>query len=245
MSNLIETTELAKTYHGDGAAVHALRGVDLAVEQGEFVAVMGPSGCGKSTLLHLLGGLDRPTAGQVRLDGTLLNDLSESQLAVLRRTHVGFVFQFYNLIGNLSVADNVELPGLVAGRSPREVARRREELLEALGIADKAGQVPARLSAGEQQRAAIARALINEPAVLLADEPTGNLDTRSGAEVLELFRRFNERGQTIVLVTHDPRVASSADRVLFLRDGRIVDQTRLVAGQEMAAVLAKLVEMEM
>ncbi len=245
MSNLIETTELAKTYHSDGAAVHALRGVDLAVEQGEFVAVMGPSGCGKSTLLHLLGGLDRPTAGQVRLDGTLLNDLSESQLAVLRRTHVGFIFQFYNLIGNLSVADNVELPGLVAGHSLREVARRREELLEALGIADKAGQMPARLSGGEQQRAAIARALINEPAVLLADEPTGNLDTRSGAEVLKLFRRFNERGQTIVLVTHDPRVASSADRVLFLHDGRIVDQTRLVAGQEMAAVLAKLVEMEM
>ncbi len=241
---VVEAHNLHKVYRNNGVAVPALRGVDLSVEPGEFVAVMGPSGCGKSTLLHLLAGLDRPTEGEVLLDGRRLNDLNESQRAVLRRRTVGFVFQAYNLIPNLTVADNVDLPGLLAGRPAAEVARRRDELLAALGLADKAHAFPSQLSGGQQQRVAIARALINAPTVLLADEPTGNLDSRSGNEVLALFRRFNTEGQTILLVTHDPKVASFARRVIFMRDGRFVSEMRTAGGGDPAQVIAKLVEVE-
>ena len=245
MNPVIETRNLLKTYRTDGVAVEALRGVDLRVAPGEFVAVMGPSGCGKSTLLHLLGGLDRPTAGEVVVAGQRLDALSESARAVMRRETVGFVFQAYNLIPNLTVADNVDLPGLLAGHPSAEVAARREELLEALGLADKERAFPGELSGGQQQRAAIARALVNHPAVLLADEPTGNLDSRSGAEVLALLRRFHAEGQTTVLVTHDAKVASFAGRVIFMRDGQLVDETRLTAPGDAATVLSRLVQLEL
>jgi putative ABC transport system ATP-binding protein len=244
MESAIETRNVHKTYHTDGVAVEALRGVDLQVAPAEFVAVMGPSGCGKSTLLHLLGGLDRPTEGEVTIAGQRMDTLSESARAVLRRQTVGFVFQTYNLIPNLTVADNVDLPGLLSGRSPAGVAQRRQALLEALGIADKARAFPGELSGGEQQRVAIARALGNHPSVLLVDEPTGNLDSRSGDEVMALLRRTHQEGQTIVLVTHDPKVASFAGRVIFMRDGRLVDQASLTAPGDAATVLSRLVQLE-
>jgi putative ABC transport system ATP-binding protein len=244
MEAILTATDLAKTYQSNGAPVHALRGVSLALAPGEFVAIMGPSGCGKSTLLHLLGGLDRPSSGEVRLGGTRLDTLSEGKRAVLRRRTVGFVFQFFNLVGNLTVADQVELPALLAGASPAAARRQRERLLTDLEIADKAGAVPAQLSGGQQQRVAIARALINRPAVLLADEPTGNLDSRSTREVLALLRRYHGEGQTVLLVTHDARVASAADRVITMRDGAIVDESRLGEGRDAAATLSRLIALE-
>jgi putative ABC transport system ATP-binding protein len=244
MEHVLRAKDLVKTYRSGGVEAPALRGVDLAVEPGEFVAVMGPSGCGKSTLLHLLGGLDRPTAGTLHLSGRRVDELSEARWAVLRRREIGFVFQFFNLISNLTVADNVELPGLLAGLSGGEARRRREELLSTLGLADKATVVPADLSGGQQQRVALARALVNRPAVLLADEPTGNLDSTSSQEVVSLLRERNAEGQTIVLVTHDARVASSSDRIVHLRDGLVADETRLTERRDPSAVLAQLLELE-
>jgi putative ABC transport system ATP-binding protein len=179
-------------------------------------------------LLHLLGGLDRPSAGEVYLRGQRVDTLNEARRAILRRNEIGFVFQFFNLVGNFSVADNVDMPALLAGLPKAEARRRRATLLEELGIADKANKVPAQLSGGERQRVALARALINRPAVLLADEPTGNLDTANTREVLALLTRYHQAGQTIVLVTHDPQVASIADRVVTMRDGRIVEDRLLV-----------------
>ena len=220
---MIWARDLAKTHRADGAAAPALRGVDLRVDRGEFVAVMGPSGAGKSTLLHLLGGLDRPDSGRNWLDGRRVDGLSEARWAVLRRRSIGFVFQFFNLVSNMTVADNVELPALLAGTPPKQARARREELLAELGLKDKAGATAAGLSGGEQQRVALARALVNEPGLLLADEPTGNLDSRTTREVLRLLTRFHADGRTIVLVTHDARVASAADRVISLFDGQIAD----------------------
>ncbi len=242
---IVKARELAKTYQSNGAAVLALRGVDVSIEPGEFVAVMGPSGSGKSTLLNLLGGLDEPTAGQVYLAGERIDRLSESKRAVLRRRQVGFVFQSFNLIGNLTVADNVELPALIAGFSGREARTRRHDLLEELDLANKHQAVPV-LSAGQRQRVALARALVNRPAVLLADEPTGNLDSQSKCQVVELLVRFNRAGQTIVLVTHDHVVASVASRIVHLKDGWIVDET-LIAGADSwdpKAVLSTLIDLE-
>ena len=244
MESTIETRDLFKTYHTNGVAVEALRGVDLQVAPAEFVAVMGPSGCGKSTLLHLLGGLDRPTEGEVVIAGRRMDVLNESARAILRRQTIGFVFQAYNLIPNLTVADNVDLPGLLVRRSPAEVEQRRQMLLEALGIAEKSRAFPGELSGGEQQRVAIARALDNRPTVLLVDEPTGNLDSRNGAEVMALLRRTHREGQTIVLVTHDPKVASFAERVIFMRDGRLVDEASLAAPGDAATLLSRLVQLE-
>ena len=244
MELVIETRNLFKSYHTNGVAVEALRGVDLQVAPAEFVAVMGPSGCGKSTLLHLLGGLDRPTEGEVIIAGRRMDVLDESARAVLRRQTIGFVFQAYNLIPNLTVADNVDLPGLLVRRSQAQVEQRRQMLLEALGIAEKSRAFPGELSGGEQQRVAIARALGNRPTVLLVDEPTGNLDSRSGAEVMALLRRTHQEGQTIVLVTHDPKVASFAERVIFMRDGRLVDEASLAAPGDAATVLSRLVQLE-
>ena len=244
MEHVLVTTGLERTYEADGVAVAALRGVDLEVAEGEFVSVMGPSGCGKSTLLHLLGGLDRPTAGEVHLGGRRVDQLGEAAWAQLRRREVGFVFQFFNLIGNLTVADNIELPGLLAGLSPREARSRRRELLDDLGIGELAGAVPSRVSGGQQQRVAIARALINRPTVLLADEPTGNLDSHSAREVLALMRRHHEHGQTIVLVTHDPRVASAADRVIHMRDGVISEQTLLSGDRDPGALATQMLRLE-
>ena len=244
MATVLRAQGLAKTYSGDGIEVLALRGVDLDVDAGEFVAVMGPSGCGKSTLLHLLGGLDRPTAGSIELDGRRVESLSEAAWAVLRRRELGFVFQFFNLVGTLTVAENVELPARLVGASPAEARRRREELLERLGVSARADTLPSRLSGGQQQRVAIARALVNRPAVLLADEPTGNLDSASAAEVLGLLRELKADGQTLVLVTHDARVAASADRVLVMRDGLVVDETRLEDRQAPDAVVSQLLRLE-
>jgi len=243
MEHVLVTTGLERTYETDGVAVAALRGVDLAVAEGEFVSVMGPSGCGKSTLLHLLGGLDRPTSGEVHLGGRRVDQLSEAAWALLRRRQVGFVFQFFNLIANLTVADNVELPALLAGVPAREARRRAGELLERLGLEETARRVPGDLSGGQQQRVAIARALVNRPSVLLADEPTGNLDTAAAREVVAVLRERHADGQTIVLVTHDMRVASAAQRVVAMRDGRIVGET-LPTARGADEVLSRVVSLE-
>ena len=237
MTPVLEARNLAKTYETGGAKVLGLRGVDISIERGEFVAVMGPSGCGKSTLLNLLAGLDRPTAGEVRLDGVRIDGLSETDLARLRRRKVGFVFQFFNLVPTLSAVENVELPLLLVGRRRRAARRSANELLTDLGIAEKQGAAPAELSGGEQQRVALARALANRPDVVLADEPTGNLDSASARDVLGLFREARGRGQTLLLVTHDASVASAADRVIRLRDGLVVDETELRDARQVAPLL--------
>jgi putative ABC transport system ATP-binding protein len=243
MDNVLLTESLSKTYAADGVDVRAVRDVDLAVAPGEFVSIMGPSGCGKSTLLHMLGGLDQPTGGSLWLGGARVDGLSEKAWALLRRRQIGFVFQFFNLIGNLTVADNVELPALLTGMPARQARARREHLLAELGIEGVAHQVPGRISGGQQQRVALARALVNNPVVLLADEPTGNLDSASAREVMDLVRRFHGEGQTIVLVTHDPRVAASADRVVHMRDGAITEESRLT-GERDSASLASLIRLE-
>ena len=244
METVLRAEGLAKTYTGDGIDVLALRGVDLEIGNGEFVAVMGPSGCGKSTLLHLLGGLDRPTAGSIELAGRRVESLSEAEWAVLRRRELGFVFQFFNLVGTLTVAENVELPALLAGVPAREARRRGAEWLQRLGLEATARRVPGDLSGGQQQRVAIARALVNRPSLLLADEPTGNLDSTAAREVMSVLRERHREGQTIVLVTHDLRVASTADRVISLRDGRIADETSVGAGEGGRDALSRVVALE-
>jgi putative ABC transport system ATP-binding protein len=231
---VLEARSLAKTYLTGGAKVDALRGVDLAIERGEFVAVVGLSGCGKSTLLNLLAGLDRPTSGEVRLAGERIDQLSETELAHLRRRKIGFVFQFFNLVPTLSAVENVELPLLLVGRRRKNARRSADELLSKLGIRDKHGAAPAHLSGGQQQRVALARALANTPEIVLGDEPTGNLDSAAAGEVLGLLRAARDRGQTLLLVTHDARVAAAADRVVTLRDGRVVDEMELEPARPVA-----------
>jgi len=235
---------LAKTYAGDGIEVLALRGVDLDILAGELVALMGPSGCGKSTLLHLLAGFDRPTAGSVALGDRRVEGLSEAEWAVLRRREIGFVFQFFNLVQTLTVAENVELPARLVGVSRRDARRRREELLDRLDVSVRADALPSRLSGGQQQRVALARALVNRPRLLLADEPTGNLDSDNAREVVALLRGLAAEGQTVLLATHDPRIAASADRVLQLRDGLLVDETRFEAGESATAVVSSLLRLD-
>jgi putative ABC transport system ATP-binding protein len=225
MAVILEAQDLVKQYPVGDGQVDALRGVSLAVERGEFVAIMGASGSGKSTLLHLLGGLDQPTSGQVVIDGVNISTLDDDQATLTRRQKTGFVFQFFNLIPLLSVRENVALPFLIGGASATEHRQRVDELLDMVGIAAKADHAPDQLSAGEQQRVALARALATEPAILLADEPTGNLDYTTGGEILDLlWRSCAQLGQTIVLVTHEARAAAFADRVLVVRDGQILDQ---------------------
>jgi putative ABC transport system ATP-binding protein len=218
---LVEARRLVRTYGEGEAAVAALHGVDLTIERGEFVAVMGPSGCGKSTLLNLLAGLDRPSAGEVWLDGARVDQLSETALARLRRRRLGFVFQFFNLLPTLTASENVELPLLLAGRRRRAARRAARRVLDELGIGDKADAAPGELSGGQQQRVALARALANHPDLVLGDEPTGSLDSGSASEVLALLRAAHARGQTLLLATHDPRVAAVADRVVTMRDGEV------------------------
>jgi putative ABC transport system ATP-binding protein len=237
MAPVLEAKQLAKTYETGGAKVLGLRGVDISIERGEFVAIMGPSGCGKSTLLNLLAGLDRPTAGEVWLDGQRIDVMTETELARLRRLKVGFVFQFFNLLPTLSALENVELPLLLVGRGRRQARRSASELLSDFGISDKDGAAPAQLSGGQQQRVALARALANSPDIVLADEPTGNLDSAAAREVLALFREARQRGQTLLLVTHDASVASTADRVITLRDGLVADETELAAARQVAPLL--------
>jgi len=224
--NALETVGLRKTYEAsedEQIPVRALRGLDLVVSGGEFLAVMGPSGCGKSTLLNLIAGLDSPTDGEIRVAGESLAGLSEDDLAVMRRRHIGIVFQFFNLLEGMTVLENVALPAVVAGRPRKQAETRARDLLDLLGIADKAGRSPGVLSGGQRQRLSIARALANEPTLLLADEPTGSLDSAGGGEVLELFRRLHAAGQTIVLVTHSNDVAAVATRIVKMKDGRLDD----------------------
>ena len=224
MSELVRLTDVDKVYLGGLAG--ALRGVSLGVEEGEFTAVMGPSGSGKSTLLNLVAGLDRPTSGTVVVAGTDLGRQGETALARFRRERIGFVFQFFHLLPSLTVLENVLMPALLAGRSGARA--RGRELLDRLGIAELAERYPARLSGGQQQRAAIARALINRPSLLLADEPTGALDSQTGRQVMELLEDLHREGQTILMVTHDAKLATRhTARVISLADGQVVDDARL------------------
>jgi putative ABC transport system ATP-binding protein len=221
---IIETRDLIKTYGSNGNAVHALRGIDLTIEQGEFVALIGPSGSGKSTLMAILGCLDLPTGGSYTLDGQRVEGLGGADLAAIRNEKIGFVFQQYNLLPKASIVRNIELPMLYAGVPRKERRARALELLERVGIPDKASALPSELSGGQRQRVSIARALANRPALLLADEPTGALDTKTGEEVLALFRELHEQGNTVVLVTHDPGIAARAERRVTLCDGLILDE---------------------
>jgi putative ABC transport system ATP-binding protein len=246
MPVILEAHDLVKRYPVGEGEIEAVRGVSLVVERGEFVAIMGSSGSGKSTILQLLGGLDLPTSGEVVIDGIHLSALGEEERTLTRRAKTGFVFQFFNLIGLLTVAENVALPFLIAGDALGRHRERIEELLALVGLVDKAEHRPDQLSAGEQQRVALARALATKPAILLADEPTGNLDYTTGAEILDLLWDSAERlGQTIVLVTHDARAAAYADRVLVVRDGRLRDE--IVLGRrtdhEARPLIARLAEL--
>jgi putative ABC transport system ATP-binding protein len=226
-SAAIRARRLTKVYGEGETAVHALAGVDLEVARGEMVAIMGPSGSGKSTLLHLMGALDTPTRGTVSIARRRFDNLSDTELTLLRRERIGFVFQFFNLLPALTAEENVVLPALISGNRGRSVRERAGELLARVGLTERADHLPSELSGGEQQRVSIARALLMDPELVLADEPTGNLDTTSSAEVLALLRELNRKdGHTIVLVSHDPAAASMAGRVIFLRDGRIAGETR-------------------
>ncbi len=234
---IVRTENLTKVYGQDDVAVTALDGINLGIEPGQFVAVMGPSGSGKSTLLHLLGGLDRPTAGRVIIDGQDVAQLNDDDLSELRRRRIGFIFQFYNLLPILSASDNVALPLILDGVKQAEARARAEEWLERVGLAERLDHRPDQLSGGQQQRVAVARALVAEPALILADEPTGNLDTRAGDEIAALLRRICEEwGRTILMVTHDPRISAYADRIVFLKDGQKVDDTPLRAEGQTSAL---------
>ncbi len=224
---VLRASALRKEYGRGPALVRAVDGVDLEVDQGETVAVVGPSGCGKSTLLHVLGGLERPTGGEVHLAGRDIGRMSETGLARLRRHAIGFVFQAFQLVDELTAQENVELPALLGGASTREARRRAAALLERVGLSERARHLPAALSGGQRQRVAVARALVGRPMVVFADEPTGNLDTAAAADVLRLFATLRAEGQTLVIVTHDPRTAATADRVITMRDGTLIGQTRL------------------
>ncbi len=218
---VLQVRGVRKTFDAEEAPVRALRGVDLTVDHGEFVAIIGPSGCGKSTLLNLIAGLDVPTGGEVVLGSDSLSGKNESALARLRREHIGFVFQFFNLLDGMTAFENVALPAMIAGMRRPQAERRARDLLDLLGLAGKERELPALLSGGQRQRLAIARALANEPTLVLADEPTGALDSEGAAEILELFRRLHVSGQTILLVTHDDRVAAGAERLARMKDGRL------------------------
>jgi putative ABC transport system ATP-binding protein len=223
--SVTEVRGVRKTYESEGAPVRALRGVDLTIDAGEFVAIMGPSGCGKSTLLNLIAGLDTPTDGEIFVAGEPLQGKDENALARMRRAHIGIVFQFFNLLEGMSVLENVTLPAIIAGSSRKQAESRARDLLDLLGLADKAKNAPGVLSGGQRQRLAISRALANHPTLLLADEPTGALDSAGGAEILELFRRLHANGQAIMMVTHDQNVADAASRLVRMRDGRIENGT--------------------
>jgi ABC-type lipoprotein export system ATPase subunit len=228
--SVLRARGLRKEYGKGEGLVRAVDEVDLDISPGETVAVMGPSGCGKSTLLHLLGGLDRPSGGEVWLNGRRIDDIGERALARMRRTAVGFVFQAFHLMDELTAIENVELPALLAGASPRTARRRATELLERVGLTDRAAHLPSALSGGQRQRVAVARALSNEPLLVLADEPTGNLDSTATLDVLRLFDDLRATGQTVVIVTHDARIAATADRLISMRDGAFVEETRLTQG---------------
>jgi len=232
----LTVTGVRKTFEAELAPVRALRGVNLNVAAGEFVALMGPSGCGKSTLLNLVAGLDTADEGTILVAGEEVTGRQEDELARLRRRHIGVVFQFFNLLESMTVLENVALPAMIAGRKRRAAESRARDLLDLLGVGEKAGAMPGSLSGGQRQRLAIARALANEPSLLLADEPTGALDSEGGQEVVELLSRLHKTGQTVLLVTHDGHVAEAAGRVVRMRDGRVVDDP--VLGEPPAPVLS-------
>ena len=237
----VETAELRRTYGEGETEVRALDGVTLRIERGEMVAIMGPSGSGKSTLLHLLGALETPSGGTIAVGGRRFEALGDRELTLLRRETIGFVFQFFNLLPALSAEENVVLPALIAGRRDAATRSRAAELLERVGLAARRGHLPAELSGGEQQRVSIARALLLEPELVLADEPTGNLDSRSSAEILRLLAELNHReGHTIVMVTHDPAAAATASRVVFLRDGRIAGEAEGGSAERVAERFTEL-----
>jgi putative ABC transport system ATP-binding protein len=240
---ILEANDLRKEYSLGQHTVHALRGVDFVVEKGQFIAIMGPSGSGKSTLLHLLGGLDTPSDGEVTLAGQRLSVLDDNRLTLVRRHNIGFVFQFFNLLPTLTAEENIALPLIIDGQDLRKHQQRIEALLELVGLADRRGHKPDQLSGGEQQRVAVARALVTEPTIVLADEPTGNLDSNSGAAIMELLRRScDELGQTIIVVSHDPRAAAYADSVVFLRDGQISGRIASSSAGDMAKRLRLIME---
>ncbi|MCG3212392.1 MAG: Lipoprotein-releasing system ATP-binding protein LolD [Anaerolineae bacterium] len=244
MTNILETNGLNKQYQMGEVEINALRGVDFSVRQGEFVAVMGPSGSGKSTLLHLMGGLDTPSDGEISLAGMRLTRLSDDEITVIRRRQVGFIFQFFNLLPTLTAAENLALPLLIDGKRQADYQARIEEMLRLVGLSDRKDHKPDQLSGGQQQRVAIARALVTQPAIVLADEPTGNLDSKSGSEILQLLRRTcDQQGQTIVMVTHDPRAAAYADRVVFLRDGQVVRELKPAPNTQ--AIMDVMAELEL
>jgi putative ABC transport system ATP-binding protein len=225
---VVRTEGLTRIYGDDSHRVYALNDVTLSVNEGEFVAIMGPSGSGKSTLLYLLGGLERPTSGKIWLQGDDLSTLDDDALSRIRRTEIGFVFQFFNLIPVLTAAENIAMPLILDGVPRAQALHRAEEALNKVGLAGRSTHRPAELSGGEQQRVALARALVADPALILGDEPTGNLDSHSGDEVVQLLRHVVDTfGRTIVIVTHDPRIAAYADRIVFLKDGQIVDENNL------------------
>ncbi len=218
---LIKTKRITKVYKMGQTEVHALRGVDLEIEEREYAAIMGPSGSGKSTLMHILGCLDTPTSGVYSFGGREIQDMSESALADVRNREVGFVFQTFNLLPRMRAYENVELPLVYSGTGPRERRRRALDILERVGLADRARHRPTEMSGGERQRVAIARALVSDPSVLFADEPTGNLDTKTGGEIMSLFAELHREGRTVIIVTHDAEVSNYTDRILRIRDGRL------------------------
>jgi putative ABC transport system ATP-binding protein len=240
---ILEANSLKKQYTLGEHTVHALDGVNFLVEKGEFVALMGPSGSGKSTLLHLIGGLDKPSDGEVMLAGQALSLLNDNQVTLVRRRNIGFVFQFFNLLPTLSAEENVALPLIIDGQDFRNYQAQVDALLKLVNLSDRRHHKPDQLSGGEQQRVAIARALVTKPAIVLADEPTGNLDSKTGAAIMSLLRQScDELGQTIIVVTHDPRAATYADRVVFLRDGLIVSQHKYDGVTDMNQRLRIIIE---
>jgi len=227
MSVLISLSKVKKSYKlGEDVLVEALRGVDLEIKKGEFVAITGPSGSGKSTLMHMIGILDKPTSGIVNLDGKDISKMSEEELAVIRNKYIGFVFQAFNLLSKTSASDNVELPLIYSGHSKAVRKQKAEEELAKVGLGERLDHTPAQLSGGQQQRVAIARALVTKPSLILADEPTGNLDSKSGREILDLLKELNKEGNTIVLVTHDMDIAKNAKRIVEIRDGVITSDKK-------------------
>jgi putative ABC transport system ATP-binding protein len=239
----ITVSDLVKVYGEGGAATRALDGVDVEFAQGEFAAIMGPSGSGKSTLLHIVGALETPTSGTVTIAGDALAKLDDKELTRLRREHIGFVFQFFNLLPSLTALENVLLPALIAKEGPQRHEARARELLDRVGLAERVDHLPSELSGGEQQRVSIARALLLSPPLLLADEPTGNLDSKSGREVLRLLRAVaDEEGRTVVMVTHDPAAAAVADRVVLVRDGRLIAEIPGGSTEAVAGAYAELAE---